>query len=330
MLLRVAGGALQSCAAFMVAAGMAWAAPVGAADYPANKPITMVLPFPAGGSVDAVARMLAAQMGKRLQTQVVVENVPGAGGVISTQRVVRAAPDGHTLLFTTPNHTINPAVIRNLAFDTEKDLAPVGLVAQIPELLVASGKQPFDDFKGFVDYARKNPGKLTYGSAGNGTLPHVTMELLLLKLGLSVVHVPYKGAAPALNDLLGGQIALKMDTVTTSQPHFASGRIKPLAIASASRSKLLPDVPTIAESGVPGYEGILWLGVLAPSATPRAVIDVLHRTMAEIGRDPSWAAQLEAAGVEPRTTTPEEFAKMISAEIAQWKDVVRRSRITIN
>ena len=300
-----------------------------AAGYPA-KPITMVLPFPAGGSVDAVARMLAAQLGKRLQTQVVVENVPGAGGVISTQRVARAAPDGYTLLFTTPNHTINPAIMNRLAFDTEKDFAPVGLVAQIPELLVASGNQPFDDFKGFVDYARNHPGKLTYGSAGNGTLPHVTMELLLLKLGIAVVHVPYKGAAPALNDLLGGQIAVKMDTVTTSQPHFASGRIKPLAIASASRSKLLPDVPTIAESGVPGYEGILWLGVLAPAGTPPATIDVLHRTIAAIGRDPAWTAQLQAAGVEPRTNTPEAFARMIAGEIAQWKDVVRRARITAN
>jgi len=260
----------------------------------------------------------------------VVENVPGAGGVISTQRVARAAPDGYTLLFTTPNHTINPAIVSRLSFDTEKDFAPVGLVAQIPELLVANANQPFDDFKGFVAYARQHPGKLTYASAGNGTLPHVTMELLLLKLGIQVVHVPYKGAAPALNDLLGGQVGLKMDTVTTSQPHFASGRLKPLAIASEKRSALLPDVPTIAESGVPGYEGILWLGVLAPSGTPRTVIDTLHRTIAEIDRDPAWTGQLRAAGVEPRINTPDEFARMISAEIAQWKDVVRRAGITAN
>lgn len=316
-------------AAACLAAGVALAAPAQAARYP-SRPVTLVVPFSAGGSVDAVARMLAAQLGRRLDAQFVVENVPGAGGVISTQRVARAAPDGYTLLFTTPNHTINPAITPRLSFDTEKDFAPIGLVAQIPELLVASGNQPFDDFKGFVDFARKNPGKLTYGSAGNGTLPHVTTELLLQRLGIQVVHVPYKGAAPALNDLLGGQIAVKMDTVTTSQPHFASGRIKPLAIASARRSALLPDVPTIAESGVPGYEGILWLGVLAPAGTPREVIDALHRTMAEIGKDPAWNSQLQAAGVEPRTSTPEDFAAMISAEIRQWKDVVRRARITAN
>ncbi|MDX3907079.1 MAG: tripartite tricarboxylate transporter substrate binding protein [Pigmentiphaga sp.] len=312
-----------------LAAGLLLAASAAAAGYPA-KPITLVVPFPAGGSVDAVARMLGAQLGKRLQAQVVVENVPGAGGVISTQRVARAAPDGHTLLFATPNHTINPAIVKNLSFDTEKDFAPIGLVAQVPELLVASGGQPFDDFPGFVDYARRHPGKLTYGSAGNGTLPHVTMELLLLKLGLDVVHVPYKGAAPALNDLLGGQIALKMDTITTSQPHFAGGRIKPLAVASLKRSPLLPNVPTIAESGLPGYEGILWLGVLAPAGTPAAVIDTLHRAVEETGRDPAWVRQLEAAGVEPRTTSPQAFGTMIAAEIAQWKDVVRRARITAN
>ena len=313
----------RACLACL-AASLPLAAPAQAARYP-SRPVTMVVPFSAGGSVDAVARMLAVQLGRRLDAQVVVENVPGAGGVISTQRVARAAPDGYTLLFTTPNHTINPAITPRLSFDTEKDFAPIGLVAQIPELLVASGNQPFDDFKGFVDYARKHPGKLTYGSAGNGT-----MELLLLKLGIQVVHVPYKGAAPALNDLLGGQIAVKMDTVTTSQPHFAGGRIKPLAIASAKRSALLPEVPTIAESGVPGYEGILWLGVLAPAGTPREVIDALHRTMAGIGKDPAWISQLQAAGVEPRTSTPEDFAGMISAEIRQWKDVVRRARITAN
>ncbi|GAA4334612.1 tripartite tricarboxylate transporter substrate binding protein [Pigmentiphaga soli] len=312
------------CAALAItAAGAASAA------YP-DHPITMILPFPAGGSVDAVARLTAAELGKRLGATIVVENVPGAGGTISTQRVARAAPDGYTLLFTTPNHTINPAILPKLPFDTEKDFAPVSLVAQIPELLVANSKQPFSDFKGFVDYARKNPGKLNYGSAGNGTLPHVTMELLLLQLGLNVVHVPYKGAAPAMNDLLGGQIGVKLDTITTSKPYIDTGRLKPLAYASDKRSPLMPDVPTIAESGLPGYEGILWLGILGPKGTPPAIVDKLNKTIAEMDKDPEIVKRLTEMGVEPVFNSPQAFQQMISKEIAQWKDVVQRAHITVN
>ena len=297
-----------------------------AATYP-ERPLRLIVPFSAGGTVDVVARAVATQLGRQLGGQVVVENVPGAGGTLATTRVAKAPADGYTLLFTTPNHTINPALIAKLPFDTEKDLAPVSLAAQIPELLIASGAQPFKDFAGFVAYAKANPGALNYASAGNGTLPHVTMELLLQRLGVKVAHIPYKGAAPALNDVLGGQVAIKMDTIATSSPHVKGGRIKPLAIASLKRSPLMPDVPTIAESGVPGYVGILWMGILAPAGTDAAIVRRLHEAIAAFTRDAAFQKQMEADGVEAVSNGPAAFGKMIHDEIVQWADVVKKSGI---
>jgi tripartite-type tricarboxylate transporter receptor subunit TctC len=297
-----------------------------AAAWP-EKPIRLVLPFSAGGTVDVVARAFGAELGKQLGTTVVVENVPGAGGTIAAQRVVASQPDGYTLLFTTPNLTINPALIPKLPFDTEKDLAPVSVVAEIPELLVASSNQPYKDWNGFVQYARANPGKLTYASAGNGTLPHVTMELLLQRLNVKVTHVPYKGAAPALNDVLAGLVPLKMDTIATATQHIKSGRIRPLALASSKRSKLMPDVPTIAESGVPGYEGILWMGVLAPAATPPDRIQALHAAIVKLSREPAYEKQLQADGVDIVASDPASFGKQIRTELKQWADVVKAAGI---
>lgn len=296
------------------------------AAYP-DKPVKLVVPFPAGGTVDVVARALAVTMGSALATSVVVENVPGAGGAVAAQRVVKSPADGYTLLFTTPNHTINPALNARLGFDTEKDLLPISMVAEIPELLVANASQPFTSFEGFVKYAKDNPDKLNYSSAGNGTLPHITMELLLQQLGLKVLHVPYKGAAPAMNDLLGGQVQLKMDTIATSSQHIKSGKLKPLAIASLKRSSLMPQVPTVAESGLAGYQGILWMGLLAPAGTPRDVIDAVHRAVVQAIRDPELLKRFDADGVVPVGNNPAEFEKLISTEIRQWADVVRKANI---
>ncbi|MBL0421624.1 tripartite tricarboxylate transporter substrate binding protein [Ramlibacter sp. AW1] len=301
----------------------AWAA------YP-DKPVRLIVPFPAGGTVDAVARTLGNKLGPALGTTVVIENVPGAGGAIATQRVAKAPADGYTLLFTTPNHTINPALNDKLGFDTRRDLAPVSLVAEIPELLVANAEQPYNDFAGFVRYARANPGKLNYASAGNGTLPHVTMELLLQQLGLQVAHVPYKGAAPAMNDLLSGVVGLKMDTIATAAGHIRSGRLKPLAIASLKRSPLMPEVPTVAESGLPGYQGILWMGVIAPAGTPREVVDTLHQGLRKAVADPEVLRRFESDGVVPVANTPAEFEKLIDTELKQWAQLVRKSDIKAN
>jgi tripartite-type tricarboxylate transporter receptor subunit TctC len=292
-----------------------------------ERPIHLVVPFSAGGTVDFVARAVGVQLGKELGATVVIDNVPGAGGSIASQRVARATADGYTLLFTTPNHTINPALMPQLPFDTEHDFAPISLVGEIPELLVANASMPFNDVAAFIAYARANPGKLTYASAGTGTLPHVTMELLLQRLGLRITHVPYKGAAPAMNDLLAGQVNVKLDTIATSTPHIRSGRLKPLAIASLRRSPLMPNVPTLAESGAPGYQGILWLGILAPAATSAEHVKTLAEAIARMGRQPAFQKQLEAAGVDVVTSDPAAFAKQIHAELGQWAQVVKAAGI---
>ena len=315
--------------ALLAAAAALPAAHVAAAGYP-ERPIRLVVPFPAGGTVDFVARIVAQRLGAQLRGQVIVDNVPGAGGTLATGRVAKAPGDGYTLLFTTPNHTINPSLFASLPFDTETDLAPISLVAQIPELFVANAAMPFNDFKGFVAQAKARPGELNYGSAGNGTLPHITMELMLQRLGLQVTHVPYKGAAPAMNDLLAGQVGVKMDTIATSTPHIKTGKLKALAIASLKRSPLMPDVPTVAESGVPGYQGILWMGVLAPAGTPPAIVAQLHAAIAAFTRQEEFQQLMEKDGVEVVGSDPAAFAKLIRTEIAQWAEVVRKSHIKAN
>jgi tripartite-type tricarboxylate transporter receptor subunit TctC len=203
-------------------------------------------------------------------------------------------------------------------------------VAEVPELLVSHPAAPFSSFAGFVDYARKNPGKLNYASAGNGTLPHVTMELLLRRTGISVAHIPYRGAAPAMTDLLAGQVQVKMDTYTTSAPLIADGRLHALAIASRERSALLPDIPTIAEMGVAGYEGILWIGLMAPAGTPKPIVDKLAAAVQEAVRSPATAARLEHDGIDIGGSTPQAFAALIAKEIAQWRDLAQSARITLD
>jgi tripartite-type tricarboxylate transporter receptor subunit TctC len=296
------------------------------AAYP-DQAVRLIVPFPAGGTVDYVARLVASQLGEQLATPVVVENVPGAGGTIATTRVAKAPADGYTLLFTTPNHTINPSLIPRLPFDTERDLAPVSLVAEIPELLVANSAQPFNTYAEFVAYAKANPEKLAYASAGNGTLPHVTMELLLQRAGVRVLHIPYKGAAPAMNDLLANMVAVKMDTIATSLQHIKSGKLKPLAYASLRRSPLMPEVPTVAEAGIPGYQGILWMGILAPAGTEPARIKRLHKAIVSMARSPAFQDKLKQDGVDIVASDPVTFAKLIHTELAQWAEVVSKSKI---
>jgi tripartite-type tricarboxylate transporter receptor subunit TctC len=300
-----------------------------AADYP-DKPIRLLLPFPPGGAVDHVARLVTARMAEELGRPFVIENKAGAGGVIATDATAKAAPDGYTLLLTTPNHTINAALHPKLPYDTEKDLVPVAIVAEVPELLVGHPAAPFDSFNGFVAYAKKNPGKLNYASAGNGTLPHVSMELLLRGLGIEVAHIPYRGAAPAMTDLLAGQVQLKMDTYATAAQLVADRKLNALAFASRARSALMPDVPTVAEMGLPGYEGILWIGMMAPAGTPQPVIDKLAVAIQNAVRLPALADRLKHDGVEPGGGTPQSFAALIAKEIVQWRNLARSAKITLD
>ena len=299
------------------------------AEYP-EKPIRLILPFPAGGTVDLVARLVTARMAEDLGRPFVIENKAGAGGVIATDATAKATPDGYTLMLTTPNHTINAALNPKLPYDSEKDLAPIAIVAEVPELLVSHPAAPFQSFAGFVDYAKKNPGKLNYASAGNGTLPHVTMELLLRRTGIEVAHIPYRGAAPAMTDLLAGQVQLKMDTYATANQLMADGKLRALAYASRARSALMPDVPTVAEMGLAGYEGILWIGMVAPAGTPKPVIDKLAAATQRAVRTPELAERLKRDGVEPVGGTPEAFAALIAKEIVQWRNLAQSARITLD
>jgi len=298
------------------------------AEYP-EKPIHLVLPFPAGGAVDFVARLFAAKMVDDLGKPIVIENKSGASGVIATDAVAKAAPDGYTLLLTTPNHTITPALLPSLPYDPQKDLAPVSILAEVPEVLVSHPSAPFTDFAGFVDFAKKNPGDLNYASAGTGTLPHLTMELLLHRLGLKVEHIPYRGAAPAMTDLLAGVVQLKLDTYATSSPQVTAGKLRMLGIASPHRSKLMPDTPTIAEMGLPGYEGILWIAILAPAGTPKAAIDRIAASAAKAARAPDLITRLQSDGVDLIGSTPDELSALIARELPQWRDLAKAANIKL-
>jgi len=298
------------------------------AEYP-ERPIHLILPFPAGGAVDLVTRIIAAKMSEDLGKPVVIENKAGAGGIIATDAVAKSRPDGYTLLITTPNHTINAALQPSLPYNTEKDLLPISILAAVPEVLVSNPKAPFTTFQEFIAYAKKNPGKLNYASAGVGTLPHLTMELLAQREGIKLTHVPYRGAAPAMTDLLADVVQLKLDTYATSHPHVVAGRLRMLGIASAKRSPLMPDMPTIAEMGLPGYEGILWIGMMAPAGTPKAIVDKMAAEGHKASTDAKVVERLRKDGIDPVGGSPAEFGATITQEIKQWRDLAKADNIKL-
>ena len=297
------------------------------ADYP-DKPIRLVVPFPPGGVTDIVARLLGERLSAELGQPVVVDNKAGAGGVIAGEIVAKAPADGYTLLLTTPNHTINAAFRATMPYDTEKDFKAVSNVGQVPMLLVTHPSLPVTSFQGFIDYARKNPGKINVGSAGNGTLPHITMELLMLKERMQVTNVPYRGAAPALADLVAGQVQAKLDNYTQSAQFIADKKLNLLAVTSTSRLKQFPDVPTIAEQ-LPGFAGYLWMGIVAPAATPDAVVQKLATAIRRFVARPETQARFEKDGIEPVGNRPDEFSAQIARELAQWRELAKATRITV-
>ena len=301
---------------------------VARAEYP-EKPIRLVVPFPAGGVTDVVARLVAERLGAELGQQVLVDNKAGAGGVIGTEIVAKAPADGYTLLFTTPNHTINAAFRASLPYDTEKDLRPVSNVGQVPMLLVTHPSLPATSFAAFIDYARRNPGKINVSSAGNGTLPHIMMEWLMVREKIQVTNVPYRGAAPALADLVAGQVQAKLDNYTTSAQFIADRRLNALAATSAKRLKQLPEMPTMMES-IPGFEGYLWMGLVAPAGTPEPIVAKLAATAQRIVASPDVQARFDKDGVEPVGNGPDAFKTQIAREIVQWRDLARTTTITVD
>ena len=304
------------------------ALPVAArAEYP-ERPIRVIVPFPAGGVTDVVARLAAERLTADLGQQVIVDNKAGAGGVIGGEFVAKAAPDGYTLQLTTPNHTINAALRAKMPYDTEKDFEPISILGQVPMLLVTHPSLPVKEYPGFIDYARKNPGKINVSHAGNGTLPHVTMELLMVKERMQVTNVPYRGAAPALADLVAGQVQAKLDTYTTSAQFVAEKRLNAIAVTSAKRLKQLPDVQTVTES-VPGFEGYLWMGLMAPAGTPQPVLDKLAAAARRAVERADIQARFDKDGVEPVGGTPAAFKALVTREIAQWRDLAKQADIKV-
>ncbi len=299
------------------------------AEYP-ERPIRMIVPFPPGGVTDVVARLIAEKLTADLGQQVIVDNKAGAGSVIGTDIVAKAPADGYTILFTTPGLTINAAFRTSLPYDTEKDFAPISIAGQVPMLLVSHPSLPVTDYRGFIAYAKANPSKINISHAGNGTLPHVQMELLMVKEQIQVTNVPYRGAAPALADLVAGQVQAKLDNYTTAQSFVAQKKLNALAFTSAKRQKQLPDVPTMMELGVKDFEGYLWMGIVVPAATPQPIVDKLAAAARRAASAPDTLARFDKDAVEPVGNTPAEFKALIAREIGQWRDLARQTKITVD
>jgi tripartite-type tricarboxylate transporter receptor subunit TctC len=324
--------ALKCRATFAAAAvGILSLAPMAAqaqAAFP-TKTITIVVPFSAGGTTDILARVIGQYMSKDLGQTVVVDNRAGAGGNIGAQVVARAAPDGHTLLMgTVGTHAINQSLYKKLAFDPIKDFTPLSRVALVPNLLVANPSQPFKNVKEMIAYAKANPGKVTFGSSGNGSSIHLSGELFKQMAGVDMQHVAYRGSAPALTDLLGGQIAVMFDNMPSAIGHVKSGKLHALAVTTPKRSPALPNVPTVAEAGVPGYEATSWFGLLAPAKTPAPVVARLNASILKALADPEVMKKMAEQGAEPRGEKPEQFAQFIQSETAKWGKIVKQSGAT--
>ena len=294
-----------------------------------SKAITIIVPFSAGGTTDILARVLGQFISKDLGQPVIIDNRAGAGGNIGTQLVARAAPDGHTILMgTVGTHAINQSLYPKLAFDPIKDFAPLTRVALVPNLLVANPAQPFKTVKELMAYAKANPGKVTFGSSGSGTSIHLSGELFKQMAGVDLQHVAYKGSAPAVNDLLGNHIAIMFDNMPSAISHVKAGKLRPLAVTTAQRSPALPDVPTVAEAGVPGYEATSWFGLLAPAKTPAPVVAKLNAAILKALADPDVKNKLLEQGAEPAGETPAQFAAFIASETVKWGKIVKQSGAT--
>jgi tripartite-type tricarboxylate transporter receptor subunit TctC len=314
---------LKTCAL----AALAISAAAHAQVYPA-RPIRMIVAYPPGGGTDIVGRMLAQKLGESLGQTVVVENRGGASGNIGTELAARAAPDGYTILMgnVAPN-AINVSLFKDMAFDPVADFAPVSLVASTPNILVVHPSTPARTVKEVIALAKAKPGTLNFASAGVGSSSHLAGELFRILAGADIVHVPYKGAGPAMVDVLSGQVQLYFATMPAAMPHVKPGKLAPVAVTSARRSQTLPGLPTIAESGVPGYEASTWYGVLAPAHTPAAVVARLHGDIVKILADAALHARLADQGFDPVGSSPEEFGAYIKSEILKWGKVIRDAGI---
>lgn len=307
-------------------AAAALPAPARAQAYP-TRPVKLVVPFPPGGPVDTTARAIAPKLTEYLKQQVLVDNRAGAGGIVGAEIASKAPADGHTLFVCAIHHSVLPSLRPSLPYNIESDFVPVSFGAMFPVILVAHPSLPARTVPELIAYAKQNPGKLAYGSAGNGGGTHLAGELFASIAGVDLLHVPYKGSAPAMTDLIGGQVQLMFADAPTALPQIRSGRVRPIGVASPKRTALLPELPTIAEAGVAGYEAYSWAAFVAPAATPREVVARLNADIVRALSQPDVKQRLLEAGAEAMPTTPEQFARLLKAEMTKWAKVIKERNI---
>jgi tripartite-type tricarboxylate transporter receptor subunit TctC len=299
---------------------------VAAQGYP-NKPVRIVVPSSAGGGTDIVARIMAPRLTERLGQQVIVDNRPGAGTMIGIEVAAKSPPDGYTLLMGLSTLAINPAMYKKVPYDTLRDFAPISQLIAAPNMLVVHPSVPAKTVKELIAFARARPGQLNFASAGQGTNPHLSMELFMSMTGTQMVHIPYKGLAPGIVDLIAGHVSVSAATMLTGLPHVRTGRLRCLGTTGAKRAAVLPDIPTVSEAGVPGYEASQWYGLLAPAQTPKEVIARLHGELIRILQVPEMRERLIADGTDPVGSNPDEFGRYIREEIAKWAKVAKAAGI---
>ena len=297
-------------------------------DYP-EKPIRMIVPFAPGGSNDIMGRLVAAKFTENMGQQVVVDNRPGASGIIGTDLAAKAAPDGYTVLVMSLTFTVNPSIRSKLPYDTDKDLVPVTVIASAPLILVVHPSLPVKSVREFIAYAKANPGKLNFGSGGPGSTPHLAGEMLKSMAGLQMTHIPYKGGGPALADLVGGQIQLMLENIPSTLPFVKSEKLRVLAVTSKKRSPTVLDVPTLDEAGLKGYELTGWNGLFVPRGTPRAIVNRLHAETVKALAAPDVKQRLAAMSAEPGGEPPETFAAFVKAEIRKWAKIAKEAGLKV-
>lgn len=308
-----------------LAAGLVFSTGAAAQAWP-SKPVKIIIPFAAGGVTDVVIRAISPKLSEALGQPVVIENKGGAGGTIGTSLGAKSAPDGYTFIAPAASHTTTPSLYSKLDFDPVKDFAAVTQIVTVPYLLVVPASSPIQSLNDFIATAKAKPGTLTFGSAGNGSSNHLAGELLAGALGTQLTHVPYKGSAPALADLLGGQLSFMFDTINTSTQHVKAGKLRVLGVGTQRPSKILPDVAPIANT-VPGFEAVTWIGLLAPAGTPKEIVARMHREIEKIVNLPEIQERLSASGAEPVASTPEQFGTYVASEVAKWERVVKQAKI---
>jgi tripartite-type tricarboxylate transporter receptor subunit TctC len=315
---------IQACAAALCLAASSASLAQG---YP-TKPIRLIVPFPAGGATDLFARTLSQKMGEKLGTTLVIDNKPGAGGAIGSDMAAKAPPDGYTLLLaTTSTHSIGPAITPKLPYDTVRDFTPIAHVGDAPSIMLVPNNSPAKTVREWIDYAKKNPGKLNYASSGNGTIVQLTAELFKSQAGVFVTHIPYKGTALAIPDLITGKVDVLFDSLPTGMPHVRDGRLRALGVTTLKRSPLAPELPPIADV-LPGFESNTWFGLYGPKGLPADMVARINTAANQSLSDPEVRDKLARLGIEPTTSTPAQLASLVAADAAKWKQIITDRKIT--